>query len=169
MFRGVSSVIRTFSFGLGAAIAVCSLSLPAVAQTSEANQIPRSYIGIGGNLGISGEASSLGEGGFSIVSKTRIINSLALRNSTIFGDETASIFALTGELPLTNAAGDVVAIPFVGAGIWLHDEVDPVVSAGVDVPLGRNFTVTNRVNLGFDSDDTDIGLLIGVGYNFDLF
>ena len=144
-------------------------SLPALAQREEEPKDKRSYIGIGGNLGISGEESALGEGGFTIVSRTRIINYLSLRNSTVFGDENASLLALTGEVPLTNANGDITAIPFIGAGVWIHGEVDPLLSAGVDVPLGRDFTLTNRVNVGFDEDETDIGLLFGVGYNFDLF
>ncbi|MEM6518995.1 MAG: hypothetical protein AAF722_06635 [Cyanobacteria bacterium P01_C01_bin.70] len=144
-------------------------SLPAFAQTEDGPKDKRSYIGIGGNIGLNGEESALGEGGFSIVSRTRIIEYLSLRNSTVFGDDTASMFALTGEIPLTNASGDITAIPFLGAGIWLHGEVDPLISAGVDVPLGQDFTLTNRVNFGFDDDDTDIGVTIGVGYNFELF
>ena len=142
---------------------------PALAQTDEDGpKDKRSYIGIGGNIGLNGEESALGEGGFSIVSRTRIIEYLSLRNSTVFGDDTASMFALTGEIPLTNASGDITAVPFLGAGIWLHGEVDPLISAGVDVPPGQDFTLTNRVNFGFD-DDTDIGLTIGIGYNFELF
>ena len=158
--------------GISLFLAATSLlgGLPAIAQTSDDEpKDKRSYIGVGGNLGLSGEESALGEGGFTIVSRTRIINYLSLRNSTVFGDESASLFALTGEIPLTNSSGDISAMPFLGAGVWLHGEVDPLLSAGVDVPLGRDFTLTNRVNIGFDSDDTDIGLLIGVGYNFDLF
>ncbi|MGF1521282.1 MAG: hypothetical protein ACFBSF_03050 [Leptolyngbyaceae cyanobacterium] len=144
-------------------------SLPALAQREDEPKDKRSYIGVGGNIGLSGDESALGEGGFTIVSRTRIINYLSLRNSTVFGDENASLFALTGEVPLTNANGDITAIPFVGGGVWIHGEVDPLLSAGVDVPLGRDFTLTNRVNVGFDGDDTDVGLLFGVGYNFDLF
>ena len=145
--------------------------LPALAQ-SESDDEPkekRSYFGIGGNIGLSGSESALGDGGFAIVSRTRIVDYVSLRNSTVFGDETASLFAITGEVPLTNSAGEITAIPFIGGGVWLHDEVDPLISAGVDVPLSQDFTATTRVNVGFDSDDTDIGLVIGVGYNFSLF
>ena len=158
-------MVRMYGIALLLAVTGLSIGLPASAQTEER----RSYIGVGGNIGLSGEESSLGEGGFSIVSRTRIVNYLSLRNSTIFGEDSASVFALTGELPLTNAAGETVATPFLGGGLWFHGEVDPVLSAGVDVPLGRDFTITNRVNVGFDSEETDIGLLIGIGYNFNLF
>ncbi|NER85180.1 MAG: hypothetical protein F6K42_37890 [Leptolyngbya sp. SIO1D8] len=128
----------------------------------------RGYIGIGGNVGFSGDESALGDGGFAIVSRTRIFDYLSLRNSTVFGDETASLFALTGEVPLTNSGGDITAIPFVGGGVWLHGELDPLLSVGVDVPL-NDFTVTTRINVGFDNENTDAGLLIGIGYNFSLF
>ena len=145
--------------------------LPAFAQvdTRDQPEEKRSYLGIGGNIGLSGDESALGDGGFAIVSRTRIIDYLSLRNSTVFGDETASLFALTGELPLRDSQGAIMATPFIGGGIWLHGEIDPLLSAGVDVPVGQNFTVTTRVNVGFDSGDTDAGLLVGVGYNFDLF
>lgn len=160
-------MVRMYGIALLLAVTSVSVSLPALAQRETEEK--RSYIGVGGNIGLSGEESALGEGGFSIVSRTRIINYLSLRNSTIFGDDNASVFALTGEIPLTNAAGETVATPFLGGGVWFHGEIDPVLSAGVDVPLGRDFTLTNRVNVGFDSEETDIGLLIGVGYNFNLF
>jgi hypothetical protein len=35
----------------------------------------------------------------------------------------------------------------------------------VDVPLSREFTATAGLNVGF-LDQTDVGLVLGVGYNF---
>ena len=148
--------------------------LPALAQSidegeDEQPKPPRSYIGIGANIGISGGESAIGDGAFVIVNRTRIIDYLSIRSSAIFGDETTSAIALTGEVPLTNANGDIRAIPFIGGGVSIHGEVDPLLSAGVDVPIGRDFTVTTRVNLGFSDNETDVGLIFGVGYNFSLF
>jgi hypothetical protein len=42
------------------------------------------------------------------------------------------------------------------------------VTGGVDVPLNRQFTASASVNAGF-FDQTDVGFLIGVGYNFNGF
>jgi hypothetical protein len=40
-----------------------------------------------------------------------------------------------------------------------------LLSGGVDVPLNTNLTATAGVNAAF-LDQTDVGLIIGVGYNF---
>jgi hypothetical protein len=40
-----------------------------------------------------------------------------------------------------------------------------LLTGGVDVPLSPQFTATAGVNVGF-IDDTEVGLLLGVGYNF---
>ncbi|WP_269321124.1 hypothetical protein [Fischerella sp. PCC 9605] len=40
-----------------------------------------------------------------------------------------------------------------------------LLSGGLDVPLNDNFTATAGVNAAF-LDETDVGLMIGVGYNF---
>ncbi|MEM9817863.1 MAG: hypothetical protein AAF827_15870 [Cyanobacteria bacterium P01_D01_bin.6] len=152
-------------------VASLLLGMPALAQQTEEDEPkpPRSYIGIGGNIGLSGDDSAIGEGGFAIVNRTRIIDYLSVRSSTIFGDETTSAIALTGEVPLTNANGRITAIPFIGGGVSIHGEVDPLISAGVDVPIGRSFTATTRVNVGFGDNETDVGLILGIGYNFSLF
>lgn len=143
----------------------------AESEPDESEKKPkRSYIGIGGNIGLSGDETAIGDTGFTIVTRTRIIDYLSLRGSVIFSGETTSATALTGEIPLTNRVGDIVAIPFLGGGISLADsDVNPLISTGVDVPLSKDFTVTNRVNVSFGSDETDVGLLIGVGYNYTLF
>jgi hypothetical protein len=40
-----------------------------------------------------------------------------------------------------------------------------LLTGGVDVPLGNRFTINGTVNAAF-LDETDVGLLFGVGYNF---
>ena len=59
--------------------------------------------------------------------------------------------------------------PYVGVGAALttgdDSEVGFLLSGGIDLPLNEKFTATAAVNAGF-FDETDIGLLLGVGYNF---
>lgn len=71
--------------------------------------------------------------------------------------------------------------PYVGAGVGIAtggDEDDDnggddddgsdvglLLTAGVDVPLTSQFTATAAVNANF-RDDTDVGIWVGVGYNF---
>ncbi len=139
-------------------------------QTDLEVEPKRSYIGIGGNVGLGGNESALSDGGFVIVTRTRIIDYLSLRGSFIISDDTASATALTGEIPIANTEGTVKAIPFLGGGISISDgDISPLLSAGVDVPLSQDFTLTNRVNVSFSDNDTDVGTLVGVGYNFNLF
>ncbi|MDJ0746883.1 MAG: hypothetical protein QNJ32_26490 [Xenococcaceae cyanobacterium MO_167.B27] len=64
--------------------------------------------------------------------------------------------------------------PFLGAGVGIEDlfgdfEADALITAGVDIPIGRRFVGTVRLNTTFPEDDTDVGLLLGVGYNFSIF
>ncbi|NET38013.1 MAG: hypothetical protein F6K19_39455 [Cyanothece sp. SIO1E1] len=129
----------------------------------------RSYIGIGGNIGASGSDSSLGEGGFAIVNKGGFLRNLSTHGALIIGGSDATgTTALTGELPIKNRAGEVVVIPFIGGGLWFHGEVDPLFSAGVDLPFSEDVSGTVRVNAGFDSDETDVGVMLGLGYNFSI-
>lgn len=159
-------------------------SAPTPDPTETAPKAPplRDYMGIGGDIGLRNHKTALGGGGLAILDRTGLVKlgnsvNLSLHNATvIFGNRTAtSMFALTLETPLKNKlSGKIVVAPFLGGGVLLRktggsQKVAPLLSGGVDVPLSRNFTVTARVNAGFLSEDTEVGLLLGVGYNFNLF
>ncbi len=150
-------------------VACLSINLPAHAQTEPEQKPRRSYIGIGGNVGLSGGDTAIGDEGFAIVNRTRIIEYLSVRGSVIFASDISSTTALTGELPITNQNGDVMVTPFLGGGFAIEDgDFNPLISAGADVPLSQDFTLTNRINVSF-GDETNVGALVGVGYNFTLF
>ncbi len=157
-------------------------SAPAATETVSAARPLSNYIGIGGDIGLSGRRTSLGGGGFAILSRTRLTKlgnsfDLSLRGATVvFGHRTAtSMFALTVGTPIKNkSSGRVVAVPFLGGGVLLrktggNTKADPLLSVGVDVPISRQFTATVRVNVGFLNEQTQAGLLVGIGYNFNLF
>jgi hypothetical protein len=136
-----------------------------------------SYTGIGGDIGLTGHRSALGSGGLAILGKTRLTDNLSLHTATVvFGSRTAtSTYALTFGTAIKNKlTGQVIAFPFLGGGVALRNinglRAAPLISSGVDVPIARRFTATARLNVGFFPDGrTDVGLLIGVGYNFSLF
>ncbi|MBE9125649.1 MULTISPECIES: hypothetical protein [unclassified Coleofasciculus] len=151
---------------------------PAVAQLPGVNPLGilrRSYIGVGGNIGLSGEETQLSEEAAVIFSKLGFTENFSLRNSVSFGDETVTTVALTADFPIGNPlTGQAVVIPFAGGGVLLKPdndwEADPLVSGGVDIPIPPKFTGTARVNVVFaDDDEVDVGLVLGVGYNFKLF
>ncbi|KAB8315208.1 hypothetical protein SD81_035180 [Tolypothrix campylonemoides VB511288] len=149
-----------------------------VAQTAEPepNNAPSNsdYIGIGGSIGLSGDKTALGSGGLAILSKNRLTDNLSLHSTNVvFGSRTAiSTFALTFGIPIRDQlSGQVLAFPFVGGGLLVKGDFDVngLATGGVDVPISQDLTATAQVNVGFLDDDTDVGLQIGIGYNFRLF
>ncbi|MBD2364402.1 hypothetical protein H6G36_25035 [Anabaena minutissima FACHB-250] len=131
-----------------------------------------SYIGVAGNIGISGGDSSLGDGNFAAISKIGLTNAISVRPSAIFGDNTTILIPVTYDFTFQEADpfGEALAIaPYIGVGAAIktgdNSQTAVLVSGGVDVPLNAQFTATAAVNAGF-FDETDIGLLVGVGYNF---
>ncbi|MBD2505809.1 hypothetical protein H6G91_00585 [Nostoc muscorum FACHB-395] len=132
-----------------------------------------SYIGVAANIGLSGDgSSSLGDGNFAVVSKVGLTNSISVRPSAVFGDNTTILLPITYDFTFksADAFSEPLAIaPYVGVGAAYKTGNDSqfafLVSGGIDVPLSPQFTATASVNAGF-FDQTDVGLLLGVGYNF---
>ncbi|MEH1892949.1 MAG: hypothetical protein V7K92_27190 [Nostoc sp.] len=132
-----------------------------------------SYIGVAANIGLSGgNDSSLGDGNFAVVSKIGLTNSISVRPSAVFGDNTTILLPITYDFTFksADAFSEPLAIaPYVGVGGAYKTGDDSqfafLVTGGIDVPLTPQFTATAAVNAGF-FDKTDVGLLLGVGYNF---
>ena len=134
----------------------------------------KNYIGVAGNIGLNGE-SALGDGNFMVIGKVGLTDILSLRPSAVLGDETVILVPVTYDFSLDTSDPFRDALPFkpyVGAGLALNtgddSELSFLVSGGVDVPLTNKFTATAAVNAAF-FDETDIGLSVGVGYNFNAF
>ncbi|OCQ92105.1 hypothetical protein BCD64_20095 [Nostoc sp. MBR 210] len=131
----------------------------------------RSYIGVGANVGLSGGDTSLGDGNFAVLSKVGLTNAFSIRPSAIFGDNTTILIPVTYDFSLQQDefTAPLPIAPYVGVGAAINtgdnSQVAFLVSGGIDVPLNAQFTATASVNAGF-FDQTDVGLLIGVGYNF---
>ncbi|MDJ0737259.1 MAG: hypothetical protein QNJ47_24865 [Nostocaceae cyanobacterium] len=140
----------------------------------------RSYVGIGANIGLNGE-TALGDGNFTILSKIGITRNISVRPSAILGDDTVILVPVSYDFSIQNAADPFTEplnfSPYVGAGIAIDtgddddgdddDDADVgfLLSAGIDFPLNRQFTATASVNAGF-FDEAEVGLLLGIGYNF---
>ncbi|MBD2166951.1 S-layer homology domain-containing protein [Calothrix membranacea FACHB-236] len=131
-----------------------------------------SYIGVGGNIGLTG-ANALSVGNFSVISKLGLTRNISVRPSAIFGDNTLVLVPVTLDFrpqaePVTGQQRFPIA-PFVGAGVAIDTSGDTdiaaMVTGGIDVPLGSRFTATGSVNAAF-FDETSVGLILGVGYNF---
>ncbi|HYW18133.1 MAG TPA: hypothetical protein VE956_02270 [Nodularia sp. (in: cyanobacteria)] len=130
-----------------------------------------SYIGVAGNIGLGGD-SAIGEGSFMVISKIGLTRTLSVRPSVAIEDDPVILVPLTYDFNFRTADAfeDTFAVaPYVGAGVAIEtsDDADVglLLSGGVDVPLNTNLTATAGVNAAF-LDETDVGLMIGVGYNF---
>nr|WP_201280358.1 hypothetical protein [Hassalia byssoidea] len=135
-----------------------------------------SYVGIAANIGISGGDSAVGDGNFMVISKIGLSNAISVRPSAVIGDNTAFLIPVTYDFSFQQASDPfsepLPIAPYVGAGAAINTGDDTqaafLVTGGVDVPLNAQFTANAAVNAAF-FDETDIGLSIGVGYNFGRF
>ncbi|MCC5613811.1 hypothetical protein LC605_01685 [Nostoc sp. CHAB 5836] len=131
-----------------------------------------SYIGVAANIGLRGGDTSLGDGNFAVVSKIGLTNAISVRPSAVLGDNTTILLPITYDFTFksADAFSEPLAIaPYVGVGAAYKTGDDSqfafLVTGGIDVPLTPQFTATAAVNAGF-FDETNVGLLLGVGYNF---
>ncbi len=131
-----------------------------------------SYVGIAGNLGLGGD-SALGDGNFMVISKVGITDILSIRPSVVLGDDTVILAPVTYDFSfkqVTDPFSEALPFsPYVGAGVALAtgdgSELSFLITGGVDVPLSDKLTATAAINAAF-FDETDLGLSVGVGYNF---
>lgn len=145
---------------------------PQVAQSIEPGRGTRSgssYVGAGLNVGLTGD-TALGDTNFTVLSKIGLTRTISVRPSVIIGDDADILIPVTLDFPSYTADDiGISAAPYVGAGVAIttgdSDAVRLLLTGGVDVPLTPQFTATAAVNAAV-FDDTDIGLLFGVGYNF---
>ncbi|MBE9200371.1 MULTISPECIES: S-layer homology domain-containing protein [unclassified Nodularia (in: cyanobacteria)] len=131
-----------------------------------------SYVGVAGNIGISGNAT-LSESNYAVISKIGLTNTISVRPSVIFGGDTLVLVPVTLDFSPRSAdplIGQQLSIsPFLGAGVAIEAGGDSdlgfLLTGGVDLPLGDRFTATGTVNAAF-LEQTDVGLFLGIGYNF---
>ncbi len=130
-----------------------------------------SYIGIAGNLGLGGD-SALGDSSFMVISKIGLTTRIAVRPSVAIENDPVVLVPVTFDFsirPVDAFTERLPIAPYVGGGIAFStgddSDVGPLITAGVDFPVTPRFTATAAVNAAF-LDDTDVGILVGIGYNF---
>ena len=141
-------------------------------QPGRATRGVSSYLGVAANFGLTGD-SALGDGtNVAVFSKIGLLNSISVRPAVVILDDPAVLIPITYDFNLrsTETLGQTFSIvPYAGAGIGIKTGDDAsvgfLVSAGIDVPLSTQFTATAAANALF-GDDTDVGIWVGVGYNF---
>ena len=125
------------------------------------------FIGIGGDLGTTDDLS------FAVISKLALSQQIAIRPSVLIGEDFAVLVPVTYEFSRFNTeAGRFQVRPYAGVGASYIDEDDSselglLLAGGVDVPISRRFTLNAQANYaGIFSDSENLGVTVGVGYNF---
>ena len=145
-----------------------------IAQGSSRSITPTnkySYIGVGGNVGLSDNDRGVAESGVSIISKVAITRNLSFRPSIIFGDDTVFNLPLTYDFPIKSSDGisRSEVTPYLGGGVSIsaNDDEDTsfMATGGVDYRFAENWVGNVGLNVDFD-DESDVGIQFGVGYAF---
>lgn len=175
VFFGAIAIGNIFSPEVGFAQSESKQDSPsATTDTQKIPPAPKSYIGIGGTIGLTGNTSSLGTGGFSILSRTVLNDFLAIHgNNVVFGSGTASSNnALTLNFPIRDSnTQEIVVSPFIGGGIQFRNDegiyISPLAVGGVDIPISKSLTGTVRGQAAFpNTGNADVGVTVGIGYSF---
>ncbi|NER31042.1 MAG: hypothetical protein F6J89_26340 [Symploca sp. SIO1C4] len=130
-----------------------------------------SYVGIGINLGLTDEGTALGDIAFVVNSKLGLTKNISFRPAAVIADNAVFLLPVTYDFAIepVDPFEPVRIAPFVGAGIGFATDSDNsvgfVLTGGVDWPFARQFVANASVNVGF-FDDTDLGIILGVGYSF---
>ena len=126
-----------------------------------------SYFGAGVNFGITGP-TALGDTSFALLSKIALGSSFSVRPSILISNDATFLIPLTYDFP-TFRTELISFAPFLGAGLALstsdESSVDLLLTAGVDVPITREFALTSSVNIS-PINNLDVGILFGVVYTF---
>lgn len=130
-----------------------------------------SYVGIAANIGLDGD-TDLGDSNFAVISKIGLLSNFSVRPSAVFGGDAVFLIPLTYDISLPGVDVIDAALPispYIGGGVAIasgdNSQTDFLLTGGVDFPLTNQFTATAGVNVAF-FEETSIGLLLGVGYNF---
>lgn len=146
-----------------------SVELAQARRRTRGNARSQNFIGVGADFGTADDVS------FAVISKFNLSEQLALRPSVLIGDDFAVLVPLTYEFQSSTLDGFQVS-PYAGVGAsYVEDnnnnnnnsEFGLLLSAGVDVPISRRFTINGQLNYaGIFSNSSNFGGTVGIGYSF---
>jgi hypothetical protein len=127
-----------------------------------------SYVGVGGNFGTVGD-SSVGDSGLIVYSKIGLTRFFSVRPAiaTDFSEDATFLLPATLDVAPIRINNDIRLAPYFGGGAAVSTQGDfgPLVVGGVDLPVTSNLTATAGINLAI-LDPVDLGVFVGIGYNF---
>jgi len=126
-----------------------------------------SYIGLGVNLGIAGDAA-IGDTSFAVLSKIALNPYLSLRPSLLIEDDVSFLVPITYDFGIARPGAGIA--PFAGLGLTFStgddNNVDFLLTGGLDFPINDSLVATASANLAPFGDEVDFGILLGLGYTF---
>jgi hypothetical protein len=133
-----------------------------------------SYFGIGINIGLDDEGvTSLSDTEFAINGKVKLTPNLSFRPGAVIGENASFLVPITYDFTPSgdNFLSSLNLIPYLGGGAFFttnddaDDDIGGLLTAGLDIPISTRFTANAGLNVGFVDDETEWGLLLGVGFN----
>ncbi len=148
---------------------------PMVVSPGRVTRSGSSYFGVGGNIGIGSGDTQLGQSSFALISKIGLLPSFSVRPSVLFSDNVTILLPVTYDFSFGEGPTETLgfkAAPYVGVGAAISTgngaDVGLLLTGGVDVPITSQFTATAAVNATV-TGRAAVGILLGVGYNFNGF
>jgi hypothetical protein len=129
------------------------------------------YIGAAINIGLSDDASSLGNGSFALTSKIGLAEQVSVRPSVLFGEHLMLLVPVTIDFPFaqTEDSLQVDLAPYIGSGIALSTDEDNFIgffgTVGIDRVLFDRFVANAALNVGY-VEEVEVGIFVGGGYRF---
>jgi len=128
-----------------------------------------SYFGVGANFGLTGR-SDLGGTSFAVISKLGLTETISVRPTVLILRDFATILLpVTYDFAPQQPFGDFQFSPYLGGGVAIdtgsNSSTGLLITGGIDIPLSSAFTINVAANLAF-LRTTDLGILVGIGYNF---
>jgi len=142
-------------------------------RTVRRRAVNPNYLGVGLNVGFDGD-TALGDTEFAINGRIKITPDISFRPGAVIGENAVILVPVTYDFTaqgLSVAERSFALTPYIGGGVFFttdddsEDDLGGLVTAGVDIPISRQFTANAGLNVGFVNDDTEFGLLLGIGYN----
>ncbi|MGB7415179.1 MAG: hypothetical protein WA902_13325, partial [Thermosynechococcaceae cyanobacterium] len=87
--------------------------------------------------------------------------------TTDFEEDVTFLLPATLDIAPIRINNDISLAPYVGGGAAITTDGDfgPLLVGGVDLPITSKLTATAGVNFGI-LDPVDLGIFVGIGYNF---
>ncbi|MGF1519760.1 MAG: hypothetical protein ACFCVB_18430 [Nodosilinea sp.] len=135
-----------------------------VAPNTQAQQPPDYYVGVGVRTGLNDPTA------FVIDSKVKLTDladaaTLSVRPALLFENSTELRLPISVDFGISDGF-----YPYAGAGVAFNADgssrVDPLITGGIDIGIGRNLVVDVNLNMLFKPGNADTELTATINYAF---